>query len=215
MYVGHCMAWLSASMLFALQLYKAGLVSDDAVRAAAEAGTLPAPLPGPLAYEAAGMAGLFCVIIAGWTTANPTIYRAGLAFQAIFPKSSRVKVTLITGLIATLAGMFPALAMKLLGFVAIYGMILMPMGAVIFVDFWLMKKLGLQSSYAALSNKTFNWAAGITWFATMGACVLLVKFFGVQLFFVSLPGWFVAAVLYIVLSKIYQKKIQPITEDAH
>jgi purine-cytosine permease-like protein len=215
MYVGHCMAWLSASMLFALQLYKAGLTSDAAVRAAAEAGTLPTPLPGPLAYGAAGVAGLFCVIIAGWTTANPTIYRAGLAFQAIFPKSSRVKVTLITGLIATLAGMFPALAMKLLGFVAIYGMILMPMGAVIFVDFYLMKKLGLQSSYAEVSRKSFNWAAGLTWFATMGTCVLLVKYAGVQIFFVSLPGWFVAAALYIIVSKVYQQKVQPVMEDAH
>ncbi len=215
MYVGHCMAWLSASMLFALQLYTQGMSSDEAVRAAAIDGTLPTPLPGPLAYEAAGLAGLFCVIIAGWTTANPTIYRAGLAFQAIFPKSSRVKVTLITGLIATLAGMFPYLAMQLLGFVAIYGMILMPMGAVIFVDFWLMKKLGLQSSYAALSNKSFNWAAGLTWFATMGICMLLVKYAGVQIFFVSLPGWFVAAILYIVLSKLYQSKLQPNTEGAH
>jgi len=215
MYVGHCMAWLSASMLFALQLYKAGLTSDAAVRAASAAGELPAPLPGPLAYGAAGVAGLFCVIIAGWTTANPTIYRAGLAFQAIFPKSSRVKVTLITGLIATLAGMFPALAMKLLGFVAIYGMILMPMGAVIFVDFYLMKKFGLQSSYAEVSRKSFNWAAGLTWFATMGTCVLLVKFAGVQIFFVSLPGWFVAAVLYIVISRIYQQKVQPAMEGAH
>lgn len=214
MYVGHCMAWLSASMLFALQLYKAGLTSDAAVRAAAEAGTLPTPLPGPLAYGAAGVAGLFCVIIAGWTTANPTIYRAGLAFQAIFPKSSRVKVTLITGLIATIAGMFPALAMKLLDFVAIYGMILMPMGAVIFVDFYLMKKLGLQSNYASLSRRTFNWAAGLTWFATMGTCVLLVKYAGVQIFFVSLPGWFVAAALYIIVSKVYQQKVQPVMEDA-
>jgi len=83
------------------------------------------------------------------------------------------------------------------------------------VDFWLMKKLGLQSSYASVSGKAFNWAAGLTWFATMGICMLLVKYAGVQIFFVSLPGWFVAAVLYIVLSKIYQKRIQPNTEGAH
>jgi hypothetical protein len=29
------------------------------------------------------------VIVAGWTTANLTIYRAGLAFQAIVPRWSR------------------------------------------------------------------------------------------------------------------------------
>jgi purine-cytosine permease-like protein len=147
------------------------------------------------------------VIIAGWTTANPTIYRAGLAFQAIMPKVSRFKVTLATGLIATIAGMFPAIAMKLLGFVALYGLILMPMGAVILVDFWFIKKFGLQSNYAQLSNKTFNLAAGLAWFVTLGIAWALVEFAGVQIFFVSLPGWFVAAIIYVVLSKIYQKKV--------
>jgi purine-cytosine permease-like protein len=198
MYVGHFMAWISASILYAYQLHLNPADTDV--------------LPGPLAYRAAGLVGLLCVIIAGWTTANPTIYRAGLAFQAIVPKTSRFKVTLITGALATIAGMFPAIAMKLLGFVALYGMLLMPMGAVIFVDFWLIKKLGLRSNYAELSGKTFNWAAGLTWFLTLGVCSWLVKSGGTQMiFFVSLPGWFVAALLYIILSFIYQRKIRPST----
>ena len=156
-----------------------------------------------------GVAGLICVIIAGWTTANPTIYRAGLAFQAIMPKLSRFKVTFITGLIATIAGVFPAIAMKLLDFVALYGMILMPMGAVIFVDFWLIKKFGLKSYYAEACGTSFNWAAGLAWFMTLAACWWLVQYAGVQIFFVSLPGWFIAAALYIVISKIYQKNVRP------
>jgi hypothetical protein len=159
MFVGHFMAWISASLLYALQLHLDPSNTDV--------------LPGPLAYKACGVAGLICVIIAGWTTANPTIYRAGLAFQAIFPRSSRFKVTLITGMIAAVAGLFPAIAMKLLGFVALYGMILMPMGAVIL---------------------------------TLIVCVALVKFGGVQIFFVSLPGWFIAVFLYLVLSKAVQGK---------
>ncbi len=206
MYVGHFMAWLSASMLFAFQLHAAGLTNGASIRAASLADTLPAPLPGPLANEACGLAGLLCVIIAGWTTANPTIYRAGLAFQAIVPKASRVVVTLATGAIATIAAMFPALAMQLLNFVAIYGMLLMPMGAVIFVDYWMLKRLGLQSSYAEISGKSFNWAAGLTWFLTLGTCFCLVKFAGIQIFFVSLPGWFVASILYVVLCKLYQNQ---------
>ncbi len=199
MYVGHFMAWISASILYAYQLRLDPTDTDV--------------LPGPLAFRAAGVAGLICVIIAGWTTANPTIYRAGLAFQALQPKTSRFKVTLITGAIATIAGMFPAIAMRLLGFVAIYGMLLMPMGAIIFVDFWLLKKLGRQSNYAELSGKTFNWAAGLTWFLTLGACFCLVKYVGIQIFFVSLPGWFVAAALYICISIVYQKKIRPTGQE--
>lgn len=146
------------------------------------------------------------MIAAGWTTANPTIYRAGLAFQAIVPRWPRFTVTLLTGAVATVAGMFPAVAMKLLDFVALYGMVLMPMGAVIFVDFYLLRKLGLKSNYAQFSGKTFNWAAGLTWFLTLGACVWAVLNTELQIYFVSLPGWFLAVVLYIALSLIYQRK---------
>lgn len=195
MYVGHFMAWISAACLYAYQLHLDPTDTDV--------------LPGPLAFRAAGVAGLLCVIIAGWTTANPTIYRAGLAFQAIVPKSSRFVVTLITGGLATVAGMFPAVAMQLLGFVALYGLILMPMGAVIFVDFWLIRKFGMESNYAELSGKTFNLAAAVAWLVTLAVAWVLVKYAGVQIYFVSLPGWFVAAGLYIVVSKFYQKRIRP------
>ncbi|MBZ5496101.1 MAG: hypothetical protein LAP85_06830 [Acidobacteriia bacterium] len=195
MFLGHFMAWLSASILYAVQL-KENPANIDV-------------LPGPMAYKACGIAGIICVIMAGWTTANPTIYRAGLAFQSIVPKASIFRVTLITGVLATIAGLFPAVAMKLLGFVALYGMILMPMGAVVFLDFWVFKRLGLQSNYAEVSGTHFNWAAGSTWLFTLGVCTWLVLRGGVQIFFVSLPGWFVAAFLYIVFSKIYQRKLSP------
>ena len=83
MYVGHFVAWLSAAMLYALQVHQDPSNTDV--------------LPGPLAYNACGVAGLACVIVAGWTTANPTIYRAGLAFQAIVPRARRFTITLLTG----------------------------------------------------------------------------------------------------------------------
>ena len=167
-------------------------------------------VPGPMAYGACGLAGLLGVMAAGWTTANPTIYRAGLAFQALVPKSSRYRVTLFTGGLTTVAGMFPAIAMKLLDFVAAYGMLLMPMGAVVFVDFWLAEKGGIRRNYAALAGIGFNWAAGLTWFLTLGTCLSLVLWGGVQIYFVSLPGWFVAAVLYVVLSHAFQRKDLPV-----
>lgn len=192
MYVGHFMAWISAAILYAYQLHMDSSNTDV--------------LPGPLANQAAGLAGLICVIIAGWTTANPTIYRAGLAFQAIIPKVSRFKVTLITGAIATIAGMFPAIAMKLLGFVALYGLILMPMGAVIFVDFWWFKRLGLTCNFAEAAKKTFSIPAAAAWLVTLAICVTLVQLKVIEIYFVALPGWFLAAFIYIVLSKMVQGK---------
>jgi purine-cytosine permease-like protein len=194
MYVGHFMAWLSASILYALQLNLDPSNTDV--------------LPGPMAARAAGIAGLVCVIVAGWTTANPTIYRAGLAFQAIMPKKSRFAVTIATGLLATLAGMFPAIAMRLLGFVALYGLILMPMGAVIFTDFWIFPKLKLRQYYAEHRSLKINWAAGAAWFLTMAICYGLVKSGNplFQLYFVALPGWFIASAIYILFSMVLQKR---------
>ena len=193
MFLGHFLAWMAAAILYAFQLHQ------DA--------TNTNVLPGPLAYQAAGLAGLVCVIIAGWTTANPTIYRAGLAFQAVVPKFSRFRVTLMTGAIATVAAMFPALAMKLLDFVALYGLILMPMGAVVFVDFWLIPKFGLRGSYAELSGRSFNWAAGLAWVVTLAVCLGIVFIVGRwTLWFVALPGWFIASIVYIALSRVYQSQ---------
>jgi purine-cytosine permease-like protein len=141
-------------------------------------------------------------------------------------------VTLLTGAVATLAGMFPGIAMKLLGFVMLYGMLLMPMGAVIFVDFYWMRKFRLRSEYALHSGTRFNWAAGLTWFITLAFCLVVVNldmqgimafledhglwtfgersraFFSQanQIYFVSLPGWFVAAGMYLILSRSYQRR---------
>ena len=192
MYLGHFMAWIAASTLYAVQLQ-----ADPANTAV---------LPGPLAYNACGALGLLVVVIAGWTTANPTLYRAGLAFQALVPKASRAKVTLLTGLAASVTAVFPVVIMKLLGFVALWGMILMPMGAVIFADYWLLPRFGLRRFIAEHARLTVNWAAGAAWLASVLFCVGLLAAFGAdKIFFVSLPGWFVAVLVYVVLSRRLQR----------
>jgi purine-cytosine permease-like protein len=195
MYVGHFMAWIAASILYAYQLHLDPADTDV--------------LPGPLAYRACGIAGLICVIIAGWTTANPTLYRAGLAFQSIVPRRSVFFVTLAVGAAATIAGMFPAVPMNLLEFVSTFALLLMPMGAVIFVDFWLFKKLRLVPNFAEHQHCRFNWAAGLSWFITVALCLWLVLTGRMEIYFVSLPGWFLTASLYVLFSIIYQKKRLP------
>jgi purine-cytosine permease-like protein len=202
MFVGHYMAWIAASMLYALQLAKAGWNPA--------AGQDPPPVaPGPMAYDAVGVAGLVCVIVAGWTTANPTIYRAGLAFQALVPRSSRFAVTLFAGALATVGAIFPALVMKLLDFVGLYGTILMPMGAIVFVDFWLLKRLGMADRYAERTGLAFNWAAGTAWLLALLICGVLNRAAGWQIYFLALPGWILAGVLYLLFSKLLQTSVQP------
>ena len=69
-------------------------------------------------------------MIAGWTTSNPTIYRAGLAFQSVYPKLSREKATMIVGFITTVIACFPFVFTKLIDFVGFMGILLVPIGAI-------------------------------------------------------------------------------------
>ena len=197
MILGHYMCWMASGILYAYFISRYGLGSEFA--------------PGKIAFEAAGVAGAVCVVIAGWTTANPTLYRAGLAIQSINPVWKRWKVTLVTGLITTIAACFPALVMRLLDFVALYGLVLMPMGAIILIDFYFMPKLGLQNAYAEKMGIRFSWQAGITWIGTLLLCLFLNLYYGIEIFFLGLPGWFIAAGVYILFSKILQKKVSPVT----
>lgn len=192
MFVGHYIAWLASGILYAVFLYK----SQNSLEFA----------PGPVAYYAAGIAGAACVMVAGWTTANPTIYRAGLAIQSILPRFKTWKITFIVGAITTLAACFPALVMKLLEFVALYGLVLMPMGAIIVMDVYILPKFKLQSEWALNQQINFNIAAGITWVCTLLSCWVISLTTGLEIFFLGLPGWFIAAALYILLSHLYQSK---------
>jgi purine-cytosine permease-like protein len=157
-----------------------------------------------------GIAGALCVIIAGWTTANPTLYRAGLAVQAINPKWKTWKVTFAVGVFTTFAACFPALVMRLLDFVALYGLVLMPVGAVIFVDTYWMRRLGMVEEFAQRTRRNFNPAVALTWLVTLLLCVVLNYTFGIEIFFLGLPGWFAAVVLYVISSKIVQRGVSQI-----
>jgi len=193
MYLGHCIAWICASLLYALQLQKFG--ADAAVA------------PGPMVFAAVGWAGLICVVIAGWTTANPTIYRAGLAFQGIAPKMSRTTATIIAGTVCTVAGLFPWFAMKLLGFVGIYGMVLAPVGAIIVVDVFLAKRLGLTSDPAEKFRSPFNIAAFLAWVVPAAIGFWAVGHFEMPLpTYATLPVWIGSGIFYIILSKLMQPK---------
>jgi purine-cytosine permease-like protein len=200
MYVGHYMAWIAAALLYAVYL------KSPEAQAMLNNGEAPPVAPGPLANNAIGIFGIIAVVLAGWTTANPTIYRAGLAFQAILPKLSTAKVTLLAGSLATVAGLFPAFAMKLLGFVALYGFILAPFGAVIVFEHFLHKQTGIVKNYAEKANLSFNNSVFFAWLTSFGLFYFISVQFDVFLSFVTLPAWLLCGILFLVLSKSFQKK---------
>ncbi|WP_420459755.1 purine-cytosine permease family protein [Neolewinella sp.] len=199
MYVGHYMAWIAAALLYAVYL------RTPEAQAVLGAGEAPQVAPGPLAYSAIGWFGIIAVILAGWTTANPTIYRAGLAFKSLFPTAKAATGVLIAGALATIAGLFPAFAMKLLGFVALYGFILAPFGAVIVFEHFFAHRAGIVPNYAEVAGLRFNPAVFWAWAISFGLFYLLSWQFGIFLSFVTLPAWLLCGVLFLVISKRVQR----------
>lgn len=186
MYVGHYMAWIAAAMMLAAQIKLTRDIN---------------PVPGPMANNVAGLAGIICVIVAGWTTANPTIYRAGLAFQAIVPSISRFKVTLATGMVATIAGVFPAFAWKLLGFVGIYGTILAPIGAIIFFDWHFHRKGDPDRLHAAKPSSSFSIPVLLAWMIPVVIALYFIQVQGITAWFFPLPCWIACGLLYLAFTR--------------
>ena len=186
MYIGHYMAWIAAALMLAAQIK----LSRDAN-----------PVPGPMAANVAGLAGIICVIVAGWTTANPTIYRAGLAFQAMFPGSNRTTITLIAGGIATIAGIFPAFAWQLLGFVGLYGLILAPMGAIIFFDWHYRRNRSAEALHRLTPTNPVNMAVLFAWLIPISISLALIFLHDVTPHYCTLPSWIATGILYLVFTK--------------
>jgi len=178
MYPGHMLAWVCSGVMVAAN----NRIMD----------------PGQMAYKAAGFAGVVAVLLAGWTTANPTLYRAGLALQIVTPNWARWKITLLAGAATTALACFPVFFLKLLDYVAIYGLVLMPIGAVVFAEHWILPKLGITQFLAEKRGWVFSWNAAIVWGGTLVACY----FMPFHLFFRWLPGYFIALVAYIGLQKL-------------
>jgi cytosine permease len=180
MYPGHMLAWICSGVMVAA----ANRAMD----------------PGLMAYQAAGFAGVAAVMLAGWTTANPTLYRAGLALQIATPNWPRWKVTLIAGSVTTILACFPVFFLKLLDYVAIYGLVLMPIGAIVVAEHWLLPSLGFEQYQAEKKRWLFNWNAAIVWVGTLVACY----FMPFHLFYRWLPGYFIALVSYVLLQRLSQ-----------
>ncbi len=181
MYLGHFLAWICSGVMVAA-------VGREMH-------------PGMMAFEAAGLAGAAGVFIAGWTTANPTLYRAGLALQVITPNWPRWRITLFAGLLTTGLSCFPIFFMKLLDYVAIYGLILMPIGAIVFAEHWIFPKLKIEQFQTEKRRALFNWKALSVWMGTLAVCFFLP----LHLFFRWLPGYVLALLAYVTLHLIGKK----------
>ena len=208
MFLGHFFAWIASGILCAAYLSE-GFVN---------------PQPGTIALYGAGLAGAICVVIAGWTTANPTLYRAGLAIQVATPNWKRWKVTFAAGLFMIITACIPAVNANLDRIVSYNGLFFIPLGAFIIMEFWVFPKIGLISDFTGKTGKAFSWPSAIAWF---GPFLLSVFIYGkdhipfimkwmegrqpqwlasikADLTFLVAPEWLLAAILYVALSYYQQ-----------
>lgn len=202
MYLGHYCAWIASGILCAAAI-NIGIATD----------------PGPIAYLGAGFVGAICVVVAGWNVASPTLYRAGLALQVATPNWSRWRVTLVVGAFMIVCACIPALVKHLDLMVTTNALVILPLGAFIFIDIWLFPKMGLQSNLAEKTGALISWPAAAAWI--LAACFSIAAFFykncdPIFPIFLVLPEWIIAVILYIVFSLAQQKIFsrQPATATA-
>jgi NCS1 family nucleobase:cation symporter-1 len=183
MFIGHYLAWICAGIMGA----GAAILLNT---------TIVALDPGSVAFQALGTCGIIAVIIAGWTTSNPTIYRAGLAFSSVNHKWGRTKVTVVVGIVTTIIACFPFVFSQLLGFVGIMGLMMAPVGAVIVAEHWLFPRIGFTRYWSKYKGNTTNYAAIITWLSSLAVSYLLETSGTLHLFFILIPIWIFATLLY-------------------
>jgi len=153
------------------------------------------------------------IIIAGWSTANPVIYSSGLALQHIFPKIHAWLSTIVVGLLATAVACFPAITNKIIEFLALAGVVLCPMGVMLFADHFVLPRMGLRGEYSYQhrlnedSCQATNWPAVIAWVAAEILSLPLATLTPVTLIFVPVVTISVSFALYVGLTKAFVQKV--------
>jgi NCS1 family nucleobase:cation symporter-1 len=191
MFLGHYIAWICA-----------GLMGAGAALAAAT--PLTQMDAGGVAYQALGVSGILAVVVAGWTTSNPTLYRAGLALQAVTPNWSRTRVTIITGVITTVIACFPFVFTKLLDFVGLYGLLLSPAGVIVLTEHYLFPRLGMPRYWL---RGTWNWPAIVAWGSAVAGSMWLEQAGVLHLFYLYPPTALWTCILYITLVKLSKPQV--------
>lgn len=190
MFFGHYLAWISAGIMGAgaAILLKTTISSLD---------------PGDVAYHALGWTGFVIVIIAGWTTANANLYRAGLAAQSIFVNHSRERATAIVGVVTVIIACFPFVFSQMLPLLTYAGLLVVPVGAIVFAEHMLFPKIGLTRYWAKYKNITrsvpaiASWAIGLVFGFGLNALDII------SFYYLFIPTWFFTIILYTVLAKKY------------
>ncbi|MBK1833206.1 purine-cytosine permease family protein [Roseibacillus ishigakijimensis] len=190
MLFGHFIAWMSAGIMGAGTAIILGK-------------SIAALDPGDVALQALGWSGFVIVVVAGWTTANANLYRAGLAAQAIFSQYSRRKTTLAVGMVTVVVACFPFVFSKMLPLLTYAGLLVVPVGAIVFTEHMIFPRLGFTRYWAKFRNlhhstpAIASWAIGLAFGFGLNALQVM------SFYYLFIPTWFVTAISYTLLAKKY------------
>ncbi len=189
MYMGHFLVWLCSGVMGAGAALMVGtdLSSLDS---------------GEVAHQALGVGGALCVIVSGWATSNPTLYRAGLALQVVTPGWPRWLVTLLAGTATVIMACFPYIFQYLLEYAGTFGILMAPIAAVVFVEHWIFPRIGLRRYWFGQSGKVVNWAALVAWAIAVVFCFAAWRWELMHVVFIAIPGWGLTAVLYAAFAAV-------------
>lgn len=186
MFIGHFFAWGSAGIMgaTAATIAKTTILTMDS---------------GSVTNIVLGYTGLLAVVIAGWTTANPSIYRAALALKTIFTEIDIKKLSYIVGIIMTIMACFPAVS-NIMVVVNIIVLIVPAIGAICIAEHYLLPKLGGTRYWTMYKKLEVNKAALLAWIITLIFVVISLKFKLIHSYFLFLPTYILAIVSYLILA---------------
>ena len=186
MFLGHFFAWICAGLMgaAAANVLGIGLQGLDS---------------GSVARAVLGVSGLVAVIVAGWTTATPNIYRAALSFATFFPSWSLRRISFLVGGVIAIAACFPAVMR--IDMIASYAALLVPpVGAICLVEHWLFPRFGLVRHWNLYRGRKINPAALAAWMLASGFALTGASLGWLHPFFLPMPTFIVAGVAYLVLA---------------
>ena len=187
---GHFVAWLAAGVLGATT----AAMLDVPIRSLDIGGIVQPML---------GSCGLIAVVLACLTTAVPSLYRAGLAFQIVTPNYSRARVTIVVGVLTTAVACFPLLFLQWLNLMAYFNILLAPIGAIIAAEHFVLPRFGIAPLWRQRTEQKNNAAAIATWIVGIVIAGIILWLQPFHLFFTFIPIWIGCFILYTVLSLRY------------
>lgn len=149
---------------------------------------------------------MLMVILDNWSINILNLYTAGMCMVNAFPKVGRFWTTVFSGVVATIACLFPVFINQASPIMDSFGLFYSPMVGILIADFVLLKKYKINVNDVFNPEGQYRYNSGMNWLA------IIVMVFGVVAFKL-LPIWTIPsltnAILCIIVYYVLAKAVSP------